>query len=123
MVGTPTVAHSRDPLAFAHPTANTRYRPRGAKRPSHARKLSPFEIEGVGNAGRSMHPQPRMRIVVVKLHASIHSEAPEITRHSRTQWFTVYIALSSERSGSIASVALRINGCPTRLSRTNLRKT
>jgi hypothetical protein len=57
------------------------------------------------------------------MHASIHSEAPEITRHSRTQWFTVYIALSPERSGSLASVASRIKWCPTRLSRSNLRKT
>ena len=36
----------------------------------------PFQMEGVGNAGRSMHPQPRMRIGVVNMHASIHSEAP-----------------------------------------------
>jgi hypothetical protein len=28
------------------------------------------------------------------MHTSIHSEPPEITRHSRTQWFTAYTALS-----------------------------
>jgi hypothetical protein len=52
--------------------------------------------EGVGNAGRPLHPQPRVRILVVSMHTSIHSEPPEITRHSRTQWFTAYSALSPE---------------------------
>jgi hypothetical protein len=28
------------------------------------------------------------------MHTSIHSESPEITRHSRTQWFTAYTVLS-----------------------------
>src|SRR6201999_257596 len=28
------------------------------------------------------------------MHTSIHSEPPEITRQSRTQWFTAYTALS-----------------------------
>jgi hypothetical protein len=37
----------------------------------------PFQTEGVGNAGCPMHPQPRMRILVVNMHASIHSEPPE----------------------------------------------
>src|ERR1700687_4109884 len=31
---------------------------------------------------------------VTSMHTSIHSEPPEITRHSRTQWFTAYTALS-----------------------------
>jgi ribulose-5-phosphate 4-epimerase/fuculose-1-phosphate aldolase len=48
----------------------------------------------VGNAGRPMHPQPRVRILVTSMHTSIHSEPPEITRHSRTQWFTAYTVLS-----------------------------
>jgi diadenosine tetraphosphate (Ap4A) HIT family hydrolase len=30
------------------------------------------------------------------MHTSIHSEFAGITRHSRTQWFTAYTALSSE---------------------------
>jgi hypothetical protein len=41
-----------------------------------------------------MHPQPRTRILVVSMRTSIHSEPPEITRHSRTQWFTAYSELS-----------------------------
>jgi hypothetical protein len=47
-----------------------------------------------------------------KMHASIHSEAPEITRHSRTQWFTAYLVLSPERSCSLASVAPQITDLP-----------
>src|ERR1700693_2145526 len=57
-------------------------------------EISALKTEGVGNAGRPMHPQPRVRILVVSMHTSIHSEPPEITRHSRTQWFTAYFALS-----------------------------
>jgi hypothetical protein len=52
--------------------------------------------EGVGNAGRPVHPQPRVRMVVTEMHTSIHSEFTGITRHSRTQWFTAYTALSPE---------------------------
>ena len=52
------------------------------------------KTEGVGNAGRPMHPQPRVRILVASMHTSIHSEPSEITRHSRTQWFTAYTVLS-----------------------------
>jgi hypothetical protein len=68
----------------------------------------PLQSEGVGNAGRPMHPQPRVRIVVVSMHTSIHSEPPEITRHSRTQWFTAYFALSPA-TGFLATVVTRIN--------------
>jgi hypothetical protein len=32
--------------------------------------------------------------MVVKMHTSIHSEVTGIIRHSRTQWFTAYSALS-----------------------------
>jgi hypothetical protein len=38
------------------------------------------------------------------MHTSIHSEPPEITRHSRTQWFTAYIVLSPV-IGFLATVA------------------
>jgi hypothetical protein len=49
-------------------------------------KRSALQSEGVGNAGRPMHPQPRARILVVSMRTSIHSEFTGITRHSRTQW-------------------------------------
>jgi hypothetical protein len=42
------------------------------------------------------------------MHTSIHSEPPEITRHSRTQWFTAYTALSPV-IGFLATVVTRIN--------------
>jgi hypothetical protein len=57
---------------------------------------NPSPKEGVGNAGRPVHPQPRVRILVVSMHTSIHSKVTGITRHSRTQWFTAYTALSPE---------------------------
>jgi hypothetical protein len=62
--------------------------------PEVCKKSPPLKTEGVGNAGRPMHPQPRVRILVASMHTSIHSEPSEITRHSRTQWFTAYIVLS-----------------------------
>jgi hypothetical protein len=42
------------------------------------------------------------------MHTSIHSEPPEITRHSRTQWFTAYTVLSPV-IGFLATVVTRIN--------------
>jgi hypothetical protein len=39
------------------------------------------------------HPQPRVQKTAIT-HTSIHSEAPENTRHSRTQWFYSLYALS-----------------------------
>ena len=39
--------------------------PRRAMRPSYAKNFRP---EGVGNAGRPVHPQPRVRMVVVNAH-------------------------------------------------------
>src|ERR1700693_3421533 len=71
-------------------------------------KTSALKTEGVGNAGRPMHPQPRVRILVASMHTSIHSEPSEITRHSRTQWFTAYTVLSPV-IGFLATVVTRIN--------------
>src|ERR1700726_2738199 len=53
--------------------------------------------EGVGNAGRPMHPQPRVRNKIK--HTSVsHHRSTGITRHSRTQWFYgLYRALPGER--------------------------
>src|SRR5713226_5482829 len=41
--------------------------------------------EGVGNAGCPLHPQPRVRLALVKITRV--NEYTGITRHSRTQWF------------------------------------
>jgi hypothetical protein len=50
------------------------------------------EKEGAGNAGRSMHPQPRVRN---KINTSVVTTVtPEITRHSPRNGFTAYFALS-----------------------------
>ena len=56
----------------------------------------PSAHKGVGNAGRPVHPQPRVRMVVTEMHTSIHSEVTGITRHSRTQWFYGCFVLSPE---------------------------
>src|ERR1700737_1731046 len=44
-----------------------------------------------------------------KRHTS-NNEHTEITRHSRTQWFYRFTSYSPRRSGSFATVALRIEG-------------
>jgi hypothetical protein len=36
--------------------------PRDAMRPGFAKIFRPLNSEGVGNAGRPMHPQPRVRM-------------------------------------------------------------
>jgi len=43
--------------------------------------------EGVGNAGRPMHPQPGGQKRVDSRTSSSHHEFIGNTRHSRTQWF------------------------------------
>jgi hypothetical protein len=42
------------------------------------------KTEGVGNAGCPMHPQP---VCNGSKHTVVTAGSPEITRHSRTQWF------------------------------------
>ena len=48
--------------------------------------------EGAGNAGRSMHPQPRTQNK--KRTSVVTTVTPEITRHSPRNGFTAYFALS-----------------------------
>ena len=69
-------------------------RSRGRRCPSFALQVPPFTKEGAGNAGCPMHPQPGVRILVVSMHTSIHSEAPESSRHPPRNGFTAYSALS-----------------------------
>jgi hypothetical protein len=62
------------------------------------------------------------REMVAKFARVFTAEAPEITRHSRTRMVYGLYALPGELS-SIATVAFGLRFCPTRLSRTRLRKT
>src|SRR5258706_6615753 len=54
--------------------------------------LSPSKSEGAGNAGRSMHPQPRVQMK--KAHERSHHGHTGTTRHSPRNGFTAYFALS-----------------------------
>src|SRR5258707_15226599 len=64
-------------------------------RPSRALNLSP--LEGVGNAGCPLHPQPRVRFALVK--STRVNEYTGITRRSRTQWFyDLFRALPGDRA-------------------------
>src|ERR1700722_4767777 len=65
-----------------------------------------LQKEGARECRAPVHPQPRVRNGGGKMHTSIHSEFTEITRHSRTQWFTAYTH-SPRRSGFLVSVASR----------------
>src|SRR5665213_4402522 len=84
--------HAQEWRAAQHPGhANTSPPSRGAMRPSCAGIVRP-EIEGVGNAGCPLHPQPRARSVVSTRVS--HHEFTGITRHSRTRMvLTVSFAL------------------------------
>src|SRR6266566_1947110 len=78
--------------------------------------------EGVGNAGCPLHPQPRVRFALIKMHTSkrVHRLHPTFPHAMVLRLITC----SPRRSGSFATVALRIERfCPARLSRTSLRKT
>src|SRR5258707_7974230 len=59
--------------------------------PELCMKLRP--IEGAGNAGRSLHPQPRVRNET-KHTSIVTTVTPEITRPSPRNGFTAYFALS-----------------------------
>jgi hypothetical protein len=83
-----------------------RSRSRGTARPSFA-DSSALEIEGVGNAGCPMHPQP---VCNGSKHTVVTTVAPEITRHSRTRMvLTAYAALSPATNSSCHRHR-RING-------------
>jgi hypothetical protein len=56
------------------------------------------------------------------MHTSIHSEPPEITRHSRTQWFTAYTALSPV-IGFLVTVICGNLACPRPVGPTRLPQT
>jgi hypothetical protein len=51
-----------------------------------------LNAEGAGNAGRTMHPQPRVQNK--KAHERSHHGHTGITRHSPRNGFTAYFALS-----------------------------
>jgi hypothetical protein len=85
-------AHSRDPLVPRN-DGDTLPHSRGAIRPSYTRIVRP-KNRGRGECRVPGAPAASCAHGVVKMHTSIHSEVAEITRHSRTQWFTAYFVLS-----------------------------
>src|ERR1700761_1491023 len=87
--------------------ADTRSHSRGAMRPRFAINLRP-ENRGRGECRAPDAPAASCALWVVSMHTSIHSEPSEITRHSRTQWFTAYTVLSPV-IGFLATVVVRIN--------------
>ena len=64
----------RGRIHFQEPTSNARSRSRSAMRPSWCIYLSP--LEGVGNAGCPLHPQPRAHFVLVK-RTRVTTSTPE----------------------------------------------
>src|SRR5947207_4657981 len=67
-------------------------RSRGAMGPSFAKPIAQ-KSEGAGNAGCTMHPQPRVRNKT-KHTSVVTTVTPEITRHSPRNGFTVSFVLS-----------------------------
>jgi len=80
-------------IQFSNSHSRTRPHSRDAKsRPDHAKNLHPRSQEGVGNAGCSLHPQPRVENKNTRVS---HHRSAEITRHSRTRMvLTVSFVLS-----------------------------
>src|ERR1019366_974662 len=54
----------------------------------------PSETRGRGECRVPSAPAASCAEVLVEMHTSVHSEVTGIIRHSRTQWFTAYSALS-----------------------------
>jgi hypothetical protein len=98
------------------------FAPRDAMRPGCCRNRSPLKTEGVGNAGCPMHPQPRARSSGSKMRTSIHSGGTgNHPAFPHAMVYSLFRALPGELS-SVATVAFGLRFCPTRLSRTSLRK-
>jgi hypothetical protein len=70
-------------------------------------EFSAPENRGRGECRAPDAPAASCALLVVSMHTSIHSEPSEITRHSRTQWFTAYTVLSPV-IGFLATVVTRI---------------
>ena len=68
-----------------------RSRPRGAMRPSRAFIFRP--MEGVGNAGRPLHPRPRVHFVLVE-RTRVTTSTPASPGIPARNGFTAYVALS-----------------------------
>jgi hypothetical protein len=71
---------------------DTRSRPRGAMRPSHAFIFRP-PFEGVGNAGCPLHPRSRVHFVLVE-RTRVTTSTPESPGIPARNGFTAYVGLS-----------------------------
>ena len=69
-------------------------RSRRALRSSYARNVSPLKIEGAGNAGCPMHPQPRARWVVKYAHEYSQRRHRITSDIPHAMVLTAYFALS-----------------------------
>jgi len=94
-----------DDVARLSPS-NTPSCSRGALRPSCARIVRPFEKEGARECRVPVHPQPRVRMVVVKCTRVFTARSPGQPGIPARNGFTAYTR-SPRRSGFLASVASR----------------
>ena len=85
-------------------TPNTRPRSRGALRPRFAIFVAPFETEGAGNTGCTLHPRSRVQLRT-KTRARAYRFSGN-TPPSLRNGFTAYFVLSPV-NGSFATVAAR----------------
>jgi hypothetical protein len=60
------------------------FAPRGAARPRICHLIAPQKMEGVGNAGCPMHPQPRVQKKSTRVEAAGSPESPGIPAR---EWF------------------------------------
>src|SRR5882757_1452427 len=73
------------------PIPDTTSRPRDAKRPSRAFISRP--LEGVGNAGRPLHPRPRVHFALVE-RTRVTTSTPEHPAFPHAMVLTAYVVLS-----------------------------
>src|SRR5580704_3016143 len=86
----------------------TRVRVLAARCARGMHEFSALKRRGRGECRAPDAPAASCALLVASMHTSIHSEPSEITRHSRTQWFTAYTVLSPV-IGFLATVVTRIN--------------
>src|ERR1700726_1354830 len=80
------------------PISDTPPHSRGTRRPSFARQCRPMKSEGAGNAGCPMHPQPRVRFVVLVCTRVFTAEAPETSGIPHAMVLRLIRALPGDRA-------------------------
>src|SRR5229473_4820528 len=111
-------ASHRPGMTVSAPIPNVTSRSRDAMRPSCTFIFRP--LEGVGNAGRPLHPRPRVHLVLIE-RTRVTTSTPESPDIPARNGFTAYVGLSPV-TGLFCHRRQRIWSCLSPVGPTQLRE-